>query len=77
MKNKQIEIIITNDVDDIKVGKHNNYFERFYRSDSSRNSSTGGHGIGLSVVKTIVELHKGSITCESENNKSIKFKIIL
>ena len=39
-----------------------NIFERFYRIDSSRNSQTGGYGIGLSVAKAIVTAHNGKIT---------------
>lgn len=40
-------------------------FERFYRTDASRNSSKGGSGIGLSIVKKIIEDHGGKIWATS------------
>lgn len=43
-----------------------NVFDRFYRLDSSRNSETGGHGIGLSVAKAIVEAHGGTIEASTK-----------
>jgi len=40
-------------------------FERFYRTDSSRNSATGGHGIGLSMASAIVKTHGGKISART------------
>lgn len=41
-------------------------FERFYRSDLSRNRQTGGTGIGLTITKALVEAHKGTIKIDSQ-----------
>lgn len=46
-------------------------FDRFYRTDKSRNSQTGGHGIGLSVAKAIITAHKGSISAASADGHSL------
>ncbi|MBD5449197.1 MAG: HAMP domain-containing histidine kinase [Lachnospiraceae bacterium] len=46
-----------------------NIFERFYRTDASRNSSKGGSGIGLSIVKKIIEDHGGYIWATSKENE--------
>ena len=43
-------------------------FDRFYRGDASRNSSTGGSGIGLSIVKKIIEDHGGKIWATSKED---------
>ena len=51
-------------------------FDRFYRTDRSRTSSTGGHGIGLSIARRIVRLHKGSISAKAEND-GVMFTVIL
>lgn len=42
-------------------------FERFYRTDSSRNSATGGHGIGLSMASAIVSAHGGKISARTSD----------
>ena len=70
-------IQISNQTDDMSAGKHEELFERFYRADTSRNSSTGGHGIGLSVARAIVQMHKGKITAKCDTNHRLSFVITL
>lgn len=50
-------------------------FERFYRGEKSRNRKTGGAGIGLSIVKAIVEAHKGKIDLESIEGKGTEVTV--
>lgn len=52
-------------------------FDRFYRSDQSRNSETGGYGIGLSIAKSVVEAHKGKIHATTSDEKSLAIIVIL
>lgn len=74
---KYIQIEVRNPAENMKKGKHMDLFERFYRADSSHNSTTGGHGIGLSNAQAIVELHKGKITAYSPADGQICFQIRL
>lgn len=60
-----------NQVKDIDKGNNDKIFERFYRLDTSRNSETGGFGIGLSVAKLIVTAHKGKIQAVSKDGRSL------
>ena len=54
-----------------------NIFDRFYRTDASRNSTKGGSGIGLSIVKKIVEEHGGKIWATSRENTGTTMYFVL
>lgn len=50
-------------------------FERFYRTDLSRDKNTGGSGIGLTITKSLVESHGGKITVESKEGGGSTFMV--
>jgi len=52
-------------------------FERFFRSDRARRAYQGGSGLGLSIVRWIVEAHKGTVTVESEPARGTTFAVKL
>lgn len=77
---KRIDIRILDEVDAIRVEIEDNgrgiatkdlsrIFDRFYRTDASRNSLQGGSGIGLSIVKKIIEDHGGYIWATSKEGE--------
>ncbi len=72
---QQIRFSVENTVDDIEIGNLDVLFERFYRRDASRNSETGGSGIGLSTAKAIVDAHKGSIHARGLDNEHFKITV--
>jgi signal transduction histidine kinase len=52
-------------------------FERFYKVDKSRDRSLGGNGLGLALVKKIVNIHNGNVTVESALGTGTSFKVTL
>jgi signal transduction histidine kinase len=64
-KNARLSLVNTTG-ETLSQGDLEHLFDRFYRPDASRNSATGGHGIGLSVAKAIVHNHGGKIRATAE-----------
>lgn len=52
-------------------------FERFYKADKSRNRESGGSGLGLSIVKKIVDTHKGTVKVQSSPGAGTQFTVTL
>jgi two-component system phosphate regulon sensor histidine kinase PhoR len=52
-------------------------FERFYKADKARRSSEGGSGLGLSIAKKVVDLHRGSIKVQSQPGAGATFVVEL
>lgn len=52
-------------------------FERFYKADLARERSKSGSGLGLSIVKRIIEMHEGTVSVKSELGKGTTFTILL
>ena len=69
---KNIFLTVSNSVDEIQKESIPHLFDRFYRADSSRNSETGGHGIGLSIARAVVRAHGGKIVAYTPDGKSLR-----
>lgn len=65
IRRDKVIIKFRNKSDVITPEKLNRLFEKFYRADSSRGTSTGGSGLGLAIAKQITELHGGTIKAKS------------
>lgn len=86
--NGRIDIRILDEVDSIRVEIEDNgkgvdsrdlqrIFDRFYRTDASRNSAQGGNGIGLSIVKKIIEDHGGYIWATGKEGEGLCMHFVL
>jgi len=87
-QNGEIGITVEKNKNDISVQFHDTgigfseeakeqLFERFYREDKARTRNIEGSGLGLSIVKSVIELHNGSIEVESNQEKGTRFIIHL
>lgn len=68
----KVQIFSKNDtLDPITPGQHREFFDRFYRGDTSHSSEKKGYGIGLSMAQTVVRAHGGAITAQSDDGTAL------
>ena len=76
-KEGTVEIIVSDTGIGIAKDKQDLIFQRFRQVDTSYTKEQQGSGIGLSLVKSLVDMHEGSLSVESEYGKGSKFIVLL
>lgn len=74
---RTVHLSVFNTVESISQQELEHLFDRFYRTDRSRNSKTGGYGIGLSIASAVAAAHKGKILASSRDGRSLLITVIL
>lgn len=70
-----IRLSVFNTAESVSKDSLAHLFDRFYRADQSRNSRTGGYGLGLSIAYAIVAAHKGKILASTQDEKSLMITV--
>lgn len=73
----EVRITVSDDGPGIPESLRELVFERFYRTDAARNRAQGGAGLGLAIVRGIVEAHEGSVTVTTGPEGGASFEIVL
>lgn len=76
-KNHSIVLSVKNHAETIGDEQLRQFFDRFYRTEKSRDSEKGGYGLGLSIAKSIVEAHKGKITAAAPDTETVQITVVL
>jgi len=76
-QDNQVRVSVADTGEGIPAEELPNIFERFYRVDKSRARATGGSGLGLTIVKRLVEAHGGTIEARSEVGQGSRFSFTL
>ncbi len=76
-KNHSIVLNVSNHAETVGDEQLRQFFDRFYRTEKSRDSEIGGYGLGLSIAKSIVEAHKGRISAAAPDSETVQITMVL
>ena len=76
-KSHNLCLSVRNSSEPVSEEQLRQFFDRFYRTEQSRNSETGGYGLGLSIAKSLVEAHKGRITASVPDAGTVQITVVL
>lgn len=71
-----LRLSVFNTAESVSRESLSHLFDRFYRADASRNSGTGGYGLGLSIASAVVAAHRGKISASSPDGKSLRITAV-
>lgn len=77
LKNNSVKLTISDTGSGVTDEQKKHLFDRFYRADKARSRSTGGHGLGLSIAKWVVQGHHGTIQVVDTVPHGTTFNIVL
>jgi PAS domain S-box-containing protein len=74
---EMVEVSVADTGPGLSAENRKHIFEQFYQTEDTLTRKTGGSGLGLSIVKQLIEAHKGKISVESEEGQGARFIFIL
>lgn len=72
---QEIQIVFSDSAPGVALADYERLFDRLYRADASRNRSTGGSGLGLSICESIVNAHSGQVVAEPSGLGGVAVRI--